>query len=377
MNHKIGRNDPCWCGSGIKYKKCHLNRDKQNPLDTWETARAVKKEFDKKLCLAPKGHHQQCAGKIINAHTISKSSCLKAIARNSLVYEFLPTLERHVKYRLNNGYGVIEPELGGINKSSTFTGFCKTHDNLLFSPLENKEFIASREQVFLLAYRTLARELFGKTAYMGIVPILRQGDSGRSPLEQQSYQKNLDYSMMGSDAALKDLIYQKQQFDEMLIANDFSDIEGFVIKFKRIPSIMCSSAIFPECDFHGNAMQDFLDLDKRLSVLYTNVIATGDSGYVVFSWLKKDDVVCRKFIESLCKHDAHRITDAIVRLMFNFFENKFANPDWWESLPSQKRLLLNTIFHHSVSHETDRDPDCLIEDHMEYDDWEVDYMTYI
>ena len=24
---KIGRNDPCWCGSGKKYKKCHLAAD--------------------------------------------------------------------------------------------------------------------------------------------------------------------------------------------------------------------------------------------------------------------------------------------------------------------------------------------------------------
>src|SRR5262249_21993767 len=24
---KIGRNDPCWCGSGKKYKKCHLDAD--------------------------------------------------------------------------------------------------------------------------------------------------------------------------------------------------------------------------------------------------------------------------------------------------------------------------------------------------------------
>ena len=23
----IGRNDPCWCGSGVKYKKCHLDFD--------------------------------------------------------------------------------------------------------------------------------------------------------------------------------------------------------------------------------------------------------------------------------------------------------------------------------------------------------------
>ena len=25
---KIGRNDPCWCGSGVKYKKCHLDFDR-------------------------------------------------------------------------------------------------------------------------------------------------------------------------------------------------------------------------------------------------------------------------------------------------------------------------------------------------------------
>ena len=28
----LGRNDPCWCGSGRKYKKCHLNRE-QLPLE--------------------------------------------------------------------------------------------------------------------------------------------------------------------------------------------------------------------------------------------------------------------------------------------------------------------------------------------------------
>ena len=23
-----GKNDSCWCGSGLKYKKCHLSKDK-------------------------------------------------------------------------------------------------------------------------------------------------------------------------------------------------------------------------------------------------------------------------------------------------------------------------------------------------------------
>ncbi len=26
---QLGRNDPCWCGSGKKYKKCHLEEDEK------------------------------------------------------------------------------------------------------------------------------------------------------------------------------------------------------------------------------------------------------------------------------------------------------------------------------------------------------------
>lgn len=26
-NTKLGRNDLCWCGSGKKYKRCHLEQD--------------------------------------------------------------------------------------------------------------------------------------------------------------------------------------------------------------------------------------------------------------------------------------------------------------------------------------------------------------
>ncbi len=25
----LGRNEPCWCGSGKKYKRCHLDEDRQ------------------------------------------------------------------------------------------------------------------------------------------------------------------------------------------------------------------------------------------------------------------------------------------------------------------------------------------------------------
>jgi len=39
----VGRNDPCWCGSGRKYKRCHLGRVELSPHDraTWLFRKAV------------------------------------------------------------------------------------------------------------------------------------------------------------------------------------------------------------------------------------------------------------------------------------------------------------------------------------------------
>ena len=35
----LQRNDPCWCGSGVKYKKCHYEEDRKRSF-----GKAVKKK---------------------------------------------------------------------------------------------------------------------------------------------------------------------------------------------------------------------------------------------------------------------------------------------------------------------------------------------
>ncbi|MDD6154012.1 MAG: SEC-C metal-binding domain-containing protein [Eubacteriales bacterium] len=35
---KIGRNDPCWCGSGKKYKNCHMKQDQEEARKAQENA---------------------------------------------------------------------------------------------------------------------------------------------------------------------------------------------------------------------------------------------------------------------------------------------------------------------------------------------------
>lgn len=38
--HRPGRNDPCWCGLGKKYKDCHLDKDNARDHEERERERA-------------------------------------------------------------------------------------------------------------------------------------------------------------------------------------------------------------------------------------------------------------------------------------------------------------------------------------------------
>lgn len=38
---KIGRNEPCWCGSGKKYKKCHLDQDEEHTYRREEKSETI------------------------------------------------------------------------------------------------------------------------------------------------------------------------------------------------------------------------------------------------------------------------------------------------------------------------------------------------
>ncbi|MEL6243477.1 MAG: SEC-C metal-binding domain-containing protein, partial [Pseudomonadota bacterium] len=46
------RNAPCWCGSGKKFKKCHLGRDAQPKGNPWDAVDENRKAFSQKKCCA-------------------------------------------------------------------------------------------------------------------------------------------------------------------------------------------------------------------------------------------------------------------------------------------------------------------------------------
>jgi tetratricopeptide (TPR) repeat protein len=78
----IGRNDPCWCGSGRKYKKCHLNRE-QLPLE--ERAAWLYQKAATFLADGPWGIEALDVAKVRSQHSDDQFALLDALERDPLV----------------------------------------------------------------------------------------------------------------------------------------------------------------------------------------------------------------------------------------------------------------------------------------------------
>jgi hypothetical protein len=321
---KIGRNDPCWCGSGIKHKKCHLNRDTQKPVNHWEASKEFKNAFSAPKCCAPDSFHSQCSKKIVKAHTIPKSSSLNAIARNGHVYGLAVTLENISKHK-----GKLKPEL---NKASTFSGFCKIHDDAIFAPIEKQKFSISPEHCFLLAYRSFSKECYAKSAMANLSQLRKSLDKGKPIDRQMDIQMTTFLMDIGVMSALRDNEHHKNIFDSCLENNDYSLVRALVFDLDAPPPVMVSGAINPDFDFDGNRIQDLMELEQIPDIMSVTSFFDGNKGRIVFSWLENSHQSCETLLERLLSKPEYEITKHIVQYIFASFDNFFIAPDWWDGL---------------------------------------------
>ena len=176
MKRKIGRNDKCWCGSGKKFKRCHLNREDQQPPGKQEMLERFNRLYEEGDCLHPKAGTSTCAGKIIKAHTIQRNGDLNVIARQGHVYNIL----KHGKWFDSSRFELNDtPNKVGVREASTFMGFCAKHDNELFTPIEKEPFCGTTDQIALFGYRAICYELYMKERALPVSDLQRDMDKGQ------------------------------------------------------------------------------------------------------------------------------------------------------------------------------------------------------
>jgi hypothetical protein len=158
MSHH-NRNGPCWCGSGLKYKKCHLRREEQPPENLFKIRKRFFDLQKQEFCFC-ESDATNCSDVYAASHSISKSGSLKLIAERSHVaaimgdFNFVGGAEA-----LYKSSRVAEIS---TNKASTFRGFCSFHDARLFAQLDHLDLRDPATFFWQLFYRAVAYEKYSK-----------------------------------------------------------------------------------------------------------------------------------------------------------------------------------------------------------------------
>ena len=365
---KIGRNELCPCGSGRKYKKCHLNRESSAPIPYHEFAKElVRLRVGEQKCLHPLAGNAQCSGTVIAAHSISRNAALTKIARDHKVYQM--DVDPH---RIANAEGEPQLKLEYIKSATTFTGFCSEHDRDLFRPIDQGNVIPTREQALLLHYRSLCRELYVKRPTLKTNALLREADRGKSVGFQQMVQGRVTMNKVSITDALGQLAQDKTACDQALASADFSVLQGAFVRFRKTPSLACAGYTQPTFDFAGSEIQDMDDMTTPFLNLSFTLVPDVVGGIAVFSWLTNADAVCRPFVRSFMAVNDDRKSDALVQYVFDSFENFAAEPEWWEGLAetAKNELKLNAMNGTPIA--LWYDTGSLIPSTSRYADWEVE-----
>lgn len=336
----LGRNDLCWCGSGIKYKKCHLNRHKQDAPNQGDILKNLNNFNSKKYCSVDKHLQDECSNRIIKAHSISKSSSLKSISVDGHVYTMFKDSIRNI-----SNLGDFSPRKIGINTASTFTGFCSKHDKELFAPIEDYDFTSTPYNLFLVAYRALCREIFvKKSTKSNRVDLIKSLDKGKSFLEQVFIQLGARHLDENNDLTMLDLDRMKKRYDEIFRDEKFENLHHLVLEFEHPMEVMGCAVMGQSVGFDGQWLQEYTeDPNEFPDYLVINSFSLNDkNGIVVLSWLKKHSVSNLKFVNQLTNHTS--IVNAIINFLFARNENLYLYPVWWDSLDENKKISLLEIF---------------------------------
>ena len=332
-----GRNQPCWCGSGLKYKKCHYNREQQERGNPWDAVAENRKAFQQKKCWAENVGLGLCQGSIIRAHTVSKGSNLKKIAKNGHVLQYDASIASLKK----NG-GKLSVGSIGINKASVFNGFCAYHDQTLFSCIENEPYSGRPDQNLAAAYRTLSRELFGKDAMAEMKTILRGADKGHDLLTQISLQTLIGELDVGNAAARRELRATHEALTDALVHQRPATLRSFVIEFDGRLPFMFAGAWSPFTDLHDAQLQTGY-VDELLEQVVFASFAGDPGDFICVSWRDTSDAPGKDIAAQIDELSEDQKAKFCLQFVVKHIENIFFDPAWFKGLNQGQRDLIDSL----------------------------------
>ena len=328
---KLPKKQPCWCLSGLNFVDCHFNKQKSPEVSQNHIINMFKNNFSYKSCL-----HQNvsnCNGSIIKAHSISRKSSLQYISHNQHVYG--------MKFEIN-GFNLKKI---GIKNASTFTGFCKRHDEILFSSFEKNNFNKTSKQLFDLCYRAICIEYNAMQSVINLLKLIKKNtDNSKDVLSQISSQIEINSNINFYNLGLKYSNYYKYKMEDCFKKENYENLlEHYIFElFDGYPRFHSSSCFNLDFDLNGIQLQDLNKSEEQSKNLYINCINLNEQGYFIISWFKENHEYGNKIIQSII-HEPSKIEDKLFSLVFLYIYNTYVSPLWFEALSKNQQLKIKEL----------------------------------
>ncbi|PEL57910.1 YecA family protein [Bacillus toyonensis] len=338
---QFAKTEPCPCGSGKKYRACCFNRkDQELPFEKVSSkkkagafkhyAHKMSQESKIKECLHPDS--EQCKGKIKNAHSLQNNGVLSRIEEEGHVV--IPT----TKFGTDGVIYDVKDE--SKNKATTFTGFCDTHDTLVFKDIETKEIdVTSSKQCFLFAYRAFALELHKKKE---MLKSIQQLFKVRPTLTKVSdYIKQYRYT----ELSINDVAEYKKFFDDALINENYDTIQSTTFTFDYEISMAACGGCSLTYDIRGNEMNDIYSKEEeRIKILFFTITPNNGKSFFIFSWIKYDSDYFKDYIQQLEGLTEEEFKTYINNFLPSYTENLVVAPSLWSSFTKRQKDAFFKLF---------------------------------
>jgi len=273
---------------------------------------------------------------IISAHSIQKSNQLGEIVEAGHVYRITAAITNSLDENWRPA-----PKKIGWKKASTFSGFCKYHDNEVFKPIDSYPLEPNLEQVALYAYRCMCREYFAKE---NAATTLKNFINNSALLPEQKI--FLESSFIGHSLGFQRLQHHKKYFDAALLSKRYGEFEFLTLTSNSPWHLQLSGVLYPDFDFLGGSLQDLADFTLPLDFItfFTAPLAQGWS--FTFCWHASSNSSSVALARSLASavNRGTSLQDALLRFSFSCCENHAFRITWWDSLPaSAKEAILGRV----------------------------------
>ncbi|WP_347251497.1 hypothetical protein [Legionella sp.] len=295
----------------------------------------IKRFFLSNKCCVKK--NPQCSGTIVNAHTISKK-----------YLKFISSEDNHIYYPERSSFnknGLYQFSCKGINKCSTFLGFCDYHDKNLFSSFENKDYDGRYKQIFDLSFRVLCREYFQKKCLLKFLNKLLQG---KLPYSTNLSQEKREIFILNKNFIAQEVREHQNLFNK-LKSYGANKLKYVQIKLSKIP-FATTGVIFPCSNYKGEILQTESELQK--GIIYF-VLPVQKYSYVVFSFPsdKKRTTIQANFTNSiieLIEEDKNYFIDYLLTLLIDNNDIVAIEPKWYEETDKNLKSKINELINRRV-----------------------------